>query len=145
MKKTMAEDVLAFMIAFDQPPTAPSARLNFRDIELGRQLIAEEVTELWEAQDELDDKQTVDTLAHFAKEACDLIYVLLWTLNKLGVPAQECWDEVQRSNMSKLNPDGSVSKYEDGPKKGKVKKPATYSPADMEPIIKRVFPDLGSV
>lgn len=138
----MAGDVLAFMSSFDQHPDPTGDGLNPASLELGNQLIQEEYSELMEAGADLEAFVCVETLAHFSKEVCDLIYVLLWTLNKLNVPVEACWEEVQRSNMAKLNPDGSYSKWEDGPKVGKVKKPVTWTPANMEPIIRKAFPEL---
>lgn len=136
-------DVYDFMTAFDQHPDPTSDGINAASLELGNQLIAEEVAELYEATDDLESFASVETLSHFAKEACDLIYVLIWTLNKLNVPIEACWNEVQRSNMAKLNADGSYSKHASGPKIGKVKKPDSWTPANMEPIIAKAFPLLS--
>ena len=52
--------------------------------------------------------------------------------HSLGIPQQEVWDEVARSNMSKLV-DGKLIKREDG----KVLKPDTFVRPDLEKIIKK--------
>jgi predicted HAD superfamily Cof-like phosphohydrolase len=31
----------------------------------------------------------------------DIIYVALGTLHQMGIPVQDCWDEVQKANMAK--------------------------------------------
>lgn len=51
------------------------------------------------------------------------------------IPIEECFLEVQRSNMAKLWPDGKPHYVEDGPKKGKVAKPPTWTPPDLKSIL----------
>jgi predicted HAD superfamily Cof-like phosphohydrolase len=52
----------------------------------------------------------------------------------LDIPNQRVWDEVKRSNFSKIGPSGKVERREDG----KILKPDTYSP----PNIKQFFDSL---
>ena len=54
--------------------------------------------------------------------------------NMCGIPFETIFEEVHRSNMSKLLPDGSVLRREDG----KVLKSDQYSPANIKAIL---FPD----
>lgn len=61
----------------------------------------------------------------------DTLYVSYGALSACGLDAEAGWDEVQRSNMSKANADGSITKNEFG----KVIKAPTYSPADLKSII----------
>lgn len=50
----------------------------------------------------------------------------------MGSQMQDVFDEVHRSNMSKVFPDGTVKYREDG----KVLKPDTYSKADIKSVLK---------
>ena len=70
-------------------------------------------------------------LVEMADAICDLIYVLCGTAVSFGIPLDECFAEVQRSNMSKLMPDGSVYRREDG----KILKGPNFSPPDLRSII----------
>lgn len=64
-----------------------------------------------------------------AKELADLIYVTLGTVSSLGLNEvfEDVFDEVHRSNMSKLNKDGKpiFNEY------GKVLKSDQYTSADL--------------
>ena len=48
----------------------------------------------------------------------------------LNIPQQEVWDEVARSNLQKIGPDGKVHKREDG----KVMKPEGWTPPDIKSL-----------
>lgn len=93
---------------------------------LRQDLMAEEMKELMHAIDERNLTEIADGLA-------DVLYVVYGTALEFGMgdilPA--IFAEVHRSNMSKINPDGTVTKREDG----KVIKPDTYSPADIARIL----------
>jgi predicted HAD superfamily Cof-like phosphohydrolase len=58
------------------------------------------------------------------------LVILAKTLN---IPLQEVWDEVSRSNMSKISENGKVIKNEFG----KIQKPSTFSPADIKSILQK--------
>ncbi len=92
-------------------------------------MVREEAQEVCEAITEGGD------LAHIAKELADLQSIIAGTVVTFGL--QEHWadimQEVHRSNMSKVTPDGTVLYH---PETGKIMKPDTYSPADIESIIK---------
>ncbi|MFE2099533.1 hypothetical protein [Streptomyces sp. NPDC059468] len=66
-----------------------------------------------------------------AKELADLLYVVYGTADLLEIPLEAVFAEVHRSNMSKVSPDGKVSRREDG----KVLKPDTYREADVHGAI----------
>ncbi|HKE62749.1 MAG TPA: MazG nucleotide pyrophosphohydrolase domain-containing protein [Nitrospira sp.] len=83
-------------------------------------LIHEEFEELKEAMAKND-------LAGIAKEMADLLYVVYGTAVSYGIDMDAVFREVHRSNMSKVG----GYKREDG----KWVKPATYSPAAIEPIL----------
>lgn len=51
-----------------------------------------------------------------------------------GINIDPIFEEVQRSNMSKLWEDGSVHRR---PEDGKIMKPPTYSPADIPGVLKK--------
>lgn len=53
------------------------------------------------------------------------------------IPLRECFEEVQRSNMSKLGADGKPILETSGPKKGKVVKGPNFKPPEIEAILKR--------
>jgi hypothetical protein len=75
---------------------------------------------------------STETLAETVDGAIDSIYVLAGFLNALIGPdkALQCWQEVQRSNLSKAGPDGV--KYRDD---GKILKPASYSRPNIASIL----------
>ena len=58
----------------------------------------------------------------------DCLVVLIGFGHSMGWNLDGAWEEVWKSNMSKIDPDtGTVLKREDG----KVLKPASYVPADV--------------
>lgn len=61
-----------------------------------------------------------------AKEAADLVYVVVGTCIALGIPFNEVFGALQISNMSKIGPDGKIRFREDG----KVLKGADYIDAE---------------
>ena len=87
---------------------------------LRKRLIQEEFDELQEAMQEKD-------LPSIAKELADLLYVVYGTAVSLGIDMEPVFQEVHRSNMSKVG----GHKREDG----KWVKPPTYSPASLDKIL----------
>ena len=83
-------------------------------------LIREEVQELKEAFDGND-------VVAIAKELADLLYVVYGAAVSSGIDMAPVFREVHRSNLTKIG----GHKREDG----KWVKPATYSPARIEPIL----------
>jgi predicted HAD superfamily Cof-like phosphohydrolase len=139
---TMFEMVQEFHRAFNkvkdpEVPTIPS-----KDITLLRfSLIKEEFIETLEEMGlylfdkninvGISDKQ-ID-LTKLAKELADLLYVVLGTAAAYGIPIDDVYREVHRSNMSKLGADGKPVYREDG----KVLKGPNYTPADVETVLRR--------
>ena len=112
--------VLEFHEQFDiHVASAPSAP-NEPTQTLRTRLIQEEFEELCEAMEAQD-------LPAIAKELADLLYVVYGTAVSCGIDMEPVFKEVHRSNMSKVG----GYKREDG----KWVKPATYSPARLEPIL----------
>jgi predicted HAD superfamily Cof-like phosphohydrolase len=62
------------------------------------------------------------------KELADLMYVVIGTAVTFGLPLEEVFAEVHRSNMSKLGADGKPIYREDG----KVLKGPNYFEPDLE-------------
>jgi predicted HAD superfamily Cof-like phosphohydrolase len=91
---------------------------------LRKNLIKEEYEELMERWEVKDIVGVADAIA-------DLCYVLVGTALSFGIPIGDVSDEVHRSNMSKVWEDGSIHKNA----YGKVIKPPTYSPANVEGIL----------
>lgn len=119
--------VLDFQNAFkvkmpNQPKMLPKQRARLRQA-----LLEEEVKELREAKNILD----------VADAVCDILYITYGTAHEYGIADRlvMLFDEVHRSNMSKMGPDGKPIFREDG----KVLKPETYSEPKLRPILERDF------
>jgi predicted HAD superfamily Cof-like phosphohydrolase len=88
--------------------------------------------EFRETADELTDLYNGDgDVAKLAKELADMLYVIYGTFDLLGLPADKVFNEVHRSNMSKLGPDGLPVLRADG----KVLKGPNYEEADIEAVL----------
>lgn len=115
-------DVEKFMRAGEQKVNYTIAPFDQQAL-LYYDLVKEEFYELTVAVKNFDIVETADACA-------DLIWVIEGLCHTLGIPLQQVWDEVARSNFSKTV-DGKLTKREDG----KVLKPDTYSPPDVKKII----------
>ena len=95
-------------------------------MELYGGLILEELDELADAVEAGDEVEQFD--------AClDIIWVLTGFMIAKGWFIQAGWDEVARSNLSKIDPvSGVCIKREDG----KILKPPSYSPPNLEQFLK---------
>ncbi len=106
-------------------PTCPSfPEQNVRDLRV--RLLQEEFDEYLEAENENDLVEIADALA-------DMVVIIHGTAIRYGIPLDEVFAEVHRSNMSKVSADGTVLRREDG----KILKPDTYSPPDIASILDR--------
>lgn len=94
-------------------------------------LIEEECDEVVEAIDFMLDGE--GNLANVAKELADLLVVTYGTARTFGIDIDAVFEEVHRSNMSKLGADGKPVYREDG----KVLKGPNYSPADIASVLDR--------
>ena len=115
------DDVKTFMKACDQ-----NGNDFGKQSELYVDLIIEELRELMTAYANRDMVEIADACA-------DLKWVIEGLEHTLNIPQQKVWNEVARSNLSKISPTGKVIKREDG----KVLKPEGWSPPDIKAIIKR--------
>ena len=121
---TNSSKVWDFMYTFGQnpimKPTLPDedlAALRFK-------LIVEEVGELAEALADQDIVEIADALT-------DILYVTYGAGHAFGIDLDKCFEEVHRSNMSKLDENGQPIYREDG----KVLKGPGYSQPRLGPII----------
>ena len=65
----------------------------------------------------------------------DILVVTIGAMHSLGVDAEGGWNEVIRSNMSKVDSaTGKVIKRDDG----KILKPDTYSPPNLIPFVRDI-------
>jgi len=96
---------------------------------LRESLIEEELNEFSAAAIDNDSRD----LSEIADALGDLLYVVLGSAVSFGIDLEPVFEEIHRSNMSKVWPDGTIHKNE----LGKVIKPDTYSPADLGPIIEK--------
>ena len=87
-------------------------------------LIDEELNELREATGKQD-------LVGIADALTDLLYVVYGAGHAYGINLDDCFAEVHRSNMSKLDEESQPIYREDG----KVLKGPNYSPPDLGQII----------
>ena len=88
-------------------------------------LIDEELSELKEAIENKDIKEVADALT-------DILYVTYGAGHAFGIDLDQCFDEVQRSNMSKLDENGKPIFNE----QGKVLKGPNYFKPNLEKFIK---------
>ncbi|NJL16890.1 MAG: hypothetical protein HC938_06495 [Nitrospira sp.] len=77
--------------------------------------------------DELKEAMAAGNLAAVAKEMADLLYVTYGTAVSYGIDMEAVFQEVHRSNLSKV---GGYKRAD-----GKWVKPPTYSPAQIDPIL----------
>ena len=112
-----------FMRACDQ--TVGS--LNKMQYNMYQKLIVEE---FWEFQDAVKANDNVEQL----DALIDILVVTIGAIHSMGADAEGAWNEVMRSNLSKIDQNtGKVNKREDG----KVLKPEGWSPPDLLPYLKR--------
>lgn len=120
------EQVKLFMQTFGQQCPSQPVIPSREDIDLRIKLSQEELDEYKEAAYEGDLVGVADALT-------DRLYVLLgdYIAHGLGDLLVPLFEEVQRSNMSKLTKDGQVLRREDG----KILKSDQFSPPDLYGII----------
>ena len=117
--------VKIFMETFGQEvknkPSFSSEKINT----LRYDLIKEELDELKEALENKDLLEVADALT-------DILYVTYGAGHAFGINLDECFEEVQQSNMSKLDQQGKPI-YNDA---GKVMKGPKYFKPDLSKFIK---------
>ena len=122
---TNFEKVGLFMKTFGQEvktkPNLSSGKIN--NLRIG--LINEELEEFKDAIKNNDLKEAADALT-------DILYVTYGAGHAFGINLDKCFDEVQRSNMSKLGKDGKPI-YNNV---GKVMKGPKYFKPDLSKLLK---------
>ena len=113
-----------FMKTFGQEvkskPSFSTEKINKLRIDL----IKEELDELTEAMNNKDLLEVADALT-------DILYVTYGAGHAFGIDLDKCFDEVQNSNMSKLNENGKPI-YNDS---GKVMKGPNYFKPDLSKFV----------
>ena len=114
----------AFMKTFGQEvktkPSFSTDKIN----KLRLDLIKEELEELTEAMNNKDLLEVADALT-------DILYVTYGAGHAFGIDLDKCFDEVQNSNMSKLDKNGNPI-YNDS---GKVMKGPNYFKPDLSKFV----------
>jgi predicted HAD superfamily Cof-like phosphohydrolase len=121
--------VKAFHEAFKLPVRhEPTAMLSEQELTLRFNLMKEENEEYLEAAQNGDIVEIADALG-------DMLYILCGTINAHGLQHKiaEVFEEIQRSNMSKLDDNGEPIYREDG----KVMKSANYFKPDIRSILEK--------
>ena len=122
---TNFEKVRLFMTTFGQE-VKNKASLSSENINnLRINLIEEELNEFKEAVKKKDLKEAADALT-------DILYVTYGAGHAFGINLDKCFEEVQKSNMSKLGDDGKPIYNE----KGKVMKGPKYFKPDLKKFLK---------
>lgn len=85
-------------------PLTPTLNAKYK---LRAELIAEELQEYVEANDNKDIVEVADAIG-------DMLYLVMGAAVEHGIDIEPVFFEIQRSNMSKLGEDGEVIRREDG-------------------------------
>ena len=101
------QNVKKFMQTFGQEVKSKAEFPNEKIVKLRYKLIEEELEELNQAIKDKDIKEVADALT-------DILYVAYGAGHAFGVDLDQCFEEVQKSNMSKLGPDGKPIYNENG-------------------------------
>ena len=117
--------VKKFMETFGQEVKNKAEFPSEKIQDLRVRLIDEELSELKEAIENKDIKEVADALT-------DILYVTYGAGHAFGIDLDKCFDEVQRSNMSKLDENGKPIFNEHG----KVLKGPNYFKPNLEKFIK---------
>ena len=122
---TNFEKVGLFMKTFGQEVKIKASLSTEKINELRISLVNEELEEFKEAIKNNDLKEVADALT-------DILYVTYGAGHAFGINLDKCFEEVQQSNMSKLNEDGKPIYNE----AGKVMKGPKYFKPDLNKFLK---------
>jgi predicted HAD superfamily Cof-like phosphohydrolase len=117
------DDVMAFHQKFNLRVRLVPQLTDETDRLLRQDLVAEEMEELYMAHMRMDIVGIADAIA-------DAIYVLCGMAVAYGIPLNDVWNEVHRTNMTKEGENGPIYRAD-----GKVLKPDSWKPPDIEGII----------
>ena len=118
------ERVKKFMETFGQEIKEKASFPNDKITSLRYDLIKEELDEFKEAIDKKDIKEVADALT-------DILYVTYGAGHAFGIDLDKCFEEVQNSNMSKLDENGKPIYNEHG----KVMKGPNYFKPDLSKFV----------
>jgi predicted HAD superfamily Cof-like phosphohydrolase len=118
-------DVRDFHQAFGQRIGEKPELPDIEERKLRIKLLDEEVFEYTDAE-------YADDLVEIADALADIIYIACGTAVSYGIPLDDVFAEVHRSNMAKLV-DGKVIRREDG----KVQKPEGWTPPDIRSVLEK--------
>ena len=118
-------DVKTFMETFGQLVRTKPQFPDEKTMQLRHDLIKEELDELKQAIDNKDLLEVADALT-------DILYVTYGAGHAFGINLDKCFDEVQNSNMSKLDDNGKPIYNDDG----KVMKGPKYFKPDLSKFLK---------
>ena len=121
---TNFESVRKFMKTFGQEIKEKASFPDEKIASLRYDLIKEELDELRVAMDNQDLKEVADALT-------DILYVTYGAGHAFGIDLDKCFDEVQNSNMSKLDENGKPIYNE----AGKVMKGPNYFKPDLSKFV----------
>ena len=118
------DSVRKFMKTFGQEVKEKAEFPSDKVASLRYELIKEELDELKQAINSKDVKEIADALT-------DILYVTYGAGHAFGINLDKCFEEVQNSNMSKLDEDGKPI-YNDA---GKVMKGPNYFKPDLSKFV----------
>ena len=118
------QSVKKFMQTFGQEVKNKAEFPNEKIVKLRYELIKEELEELNQAFNDKDIKEVADALT-------DILYVTYGAGHAFGINLDKCFEEVQKSNMSKLDLNGKPIYNE----QGKVMKGSNYFKPDLSKFI----------
>ena len=118
------QSVKKFMVTFGQEVKNKAGFPNEKITKLRYDLIKEELEELGQAIKDKDIKEVADALT-------DILYVTYGAGHAFGIDLDKCFEEVQNSNMSKLDANGKPIYNENG----KVMKGPNYFKPDLKKFL----------
>ena len=120
------EQVLEFYKAFKHPIETKPKFIEMDRAIMRHRILDEEVVELFQAMSQNDLVEVADAIT-------DCFYILIGTAIEYGIAEKlpAFFDEVHRSNMSKLDDNGNPIYREDG----KVLKSNNYTPPNLKDIV----------
>ena len=121
---TAHHEIFELMASWHQPTPTEPTELSPERYALRHRLIAEEFLEFSEAYQNGDFVEMADAVI-------DMLVVVIGTGVEMGIPIGKMWDEVHRSNLTKIDPEKGVV-FDRG---GKVMKPDCYEAPDLVQFI----------
>ena len=129
--RTMTDQVMEFHRVYNAHINKKPELRDKKTARLRIGLLDEELNEYKEAI-------YTDDLVEIADALADIMYVALGAAISYGIPIDEVFEEVHRSNMSKLDANGKPITREDG----KVIKGPHYDPPNIAPILRKYGGDV---